>query len=261
MLCVSQQVLRKLGVASPDQPLPLDGSLTHDKFPTTSDEVNNPHIIIDNSNCNNRESRVTSSGSGDKGNHIGNGHVGGNNPSLTVVPTGKMRKRRVSSSSVDPAVVANLRKNQEEMMQELAQAKLEYAEAMVQLEQKKMEARQALSRESQAVREVDAARSYITVLEQRVRIVLDDKSTCNVYDDCIHKCTTPPLSSQLSECQMEKLSCPHCSQKLEQKETDSADPNSSDVLFSHLRAVWNSQAATQGSGSPSRTPHFGPTWT
>ena len=63
---------------------------------------------------------------------------------------------------------------------------------------------------------------------------------------------------QLSECQMEKLSCPHCSQKLGQKE--GRDP-SSDVLFSHLRAVWNSQVATPTNGSPSRASRSGPTWT
>lgn len=177
MLFLSQQVLRKLGVASPDQPVPLDGSLTHDELPTSplppsvSDKVDNPHIIVDNSNCNNRDNHV-GSGSEDKSNQIENGHVTGTSPGLTVAPPTKMRKRRVSSSSVDPAVIANLRKSQEELTQELAKAKLEYAEAMVLLEQKKMEARQALLRESQAVREMDAARSYISVLEQRVRVML-----------------------------------------------------------------------------------------
>ena len=57
----------------------------------------------------------------------------------------------------------------EEAIQELAQVKLELAEATSTGEQKKMEARQALLREAQAVREVDAAQNYITVLEQKVR--------------------------------------------------------------------------------------------
>jgi prefoldin subunit 5 len=130
-------------------------------------------------------------------------------------------------------MAAELRKSREvaeQMMQELAHAKLEYAESMAVVEQKKMESRQLHLREAQAVRELDAARSYISLLEQR-----------------------------LSECQMEKLSCPHCSQKLGQKE--GGDPSSSDVLFSHLRAMWNSQVAMPTGGSPSRTARCGPTWT
>ena len=53
-------------------------------------------------------------------------------------------------------------------MGDLARVKLELAEATAYMEQKKMEARQALLREAQAVREVDTARNYIAVLEQRV---------------------------------------------------------------------------------------------
>lgn len=200
MLFVSQQVLRKLGVASPDQPIPLDDSLVHKELPTSplppsvSDKVDNPHIIVDNSNCNN----IDSSSSEGKSNQIGNGHVTGTSPALAVAPNTKMRKRRVSSSSADPALIANLRKSQEEMTQELAKAKLEYAEAMVLLEQKKMEARQALLRESQAVREMDAARSYITALEQRVRVALDEEREHMYYMiACIHKCALSTNPSPL----------------------------------------------------------------
>ena len=57
----------------------------------------------------------------------------------------------------------------EQLAQELAQAKLECAEAMVEVEQRRMEARQASLRERQAARGLDTARSYISVLEKRVR--------------------------------------------------------------------------------------------
>ena len=60
------------------------------------------------------------------------------------------------------------RERAEELMQELARAKLQCAEATASVEQRKMESRQVVLRESQAVREVEAARSYITILEQRV---------------------------------------------------------------------------------------------
>ena len=57
----------------------------------------------------------------------------------------------------------------EELTQELARVKLDLVEAVVGAEQRRMETRQALLMESQALREVDTARSYITVLEQKVR--------------------------------------------------------------------------------------------
>ena len=60
-------------------------------------------------------------------------------------------------------------RDSEQLAQELAQAKLECAEAMVEVEQRRMEARQASLRETQTARGLDTARSYISVLEKRVR--------------------------------------------------------------------------------------------
>ena len=105
-----------------------------------------------------------------------NGHLRGTEPVHPKQATrGARRGRRPSTSTSDPTVMAaEVRKSRqqvEEMTQVLARVKLECAEAMAAMEQKKMEARQALLRESQAVREVDAARSYIAVLEQRVSYI------------------------------------------------------------------------------------------
>ena len=93
---------------------------------------------------------------------------------LTVATASvERRRRRLSSSSHDATWTAGeLRKARgqvEELTQELARVKLDLAEAAVGAEQRRMETRQALLRESQALREVDTARSYITVLEQKVR--------------------------------------------------------------------------------------------
>lgn len=84
---------------------------------------------------------------------------------------GERRRRRSSSAHDSAAMAAELRRTRgqvEEVMGDLARVKLELAEATSYMEQKKMEARQALLREAQAVREVDTARNYIAVLEQRV---------------------------------------------------------------------------------------------
>ena len=70
----------------------------------------------------------------------------------------------------------------------------------------------------------------------------------------------PPSPKQLSEVQMEKLQCPHCSQQLGKQESSyasgPADPNSSEVLFSHLRAMWNSQITTTNGDPRTRIEQF-----
>jgi len=119
----------------------------------------------------------------------------------------------------------------DQLMRELALAKTQCAEVSGQVEQKKMELRRALQREALAVRELHSAKQYIATLEQR-----------------------------LSEVQMEKLQCPHCSQQLGKQESSyasgPADPNSSEVLFSHLRAMWNSQITTTNGDPRTRIEQF-----
>ncbi|CAI8022777.1 hypothetical protein GBAR_LOCUS13341 [Geodia barretti] len=231
----AQQVLRKLGVQSPVSPVE---SL--------------PPVVEGDDSCRGNTNR--SNHNGEKNTHFSEGSrinpvttnshpVGGglaqplsSSDANLVVAGVERRRRRLNSAHDSAAVAAELRRTRaqvEETMGELARVKLELAEASAHMEQKKMEARQALLREAQAVREADSARNYVAVLEQR-----------------------------LSESQMEKLSCPHCSKKLgESRTSDDGNPSSSsssDVLFAHLRAMWNSQVATPpGSGSPSRTPRFG----
>ena len=52
---------------------------------------------------------------------------------------------------------------------ELARAKTRWADASSQLEEKNMELRQALEREKFVVRELRAARDYVTALEHKVQ--------------------------------------------------------------------------------------------
>ena len=173
-------------MASPDNTPGVSqdsSSITHSKIssssvtPPIAEEDNRRHGNANGSNHNNTEGNHSNSHHG-KSTKVGNGYTSGSKSKLLVVPEHKVasgvRNRRGSSSTTDPAVMAaELRKSRElteQMMQELAQAKVEYAEAMAVVEQKKMEARQVLLREAQTVRELDAARSYITLLEQRVSV-------------------------------------------------------------------------------------------
>lgn len=174
MVFFPQQVLRKLGVGSPTSPLVShDNSLARTKLSTSSPiagEDDHHHGDANSSNHDN-SNHSNSDSNNSKNTKMGNGHIGGTKPS--VVPDPKLTSGlwRRKGSNPNAAVIAELRKSRmqaEQLAQDLARAKLEYAETMASMEQKKMEARQALLRESQAVREVDAAQSYITVLEQRV---------------------------------------------------------------------------------------------
>ena len=70
-------------------------------------------------------------------------------------------------SSDDQSSLAG-QEEEREFERELVRVKLECAEAMAAVEQKKLEVKQALQRESQALRELEAAHSYINILEQRV---------------------------------------------------------------------------------------------
>lgn len=116
---------------------------------------------------------------------------------------------------------SKLKSKIENLTKELAEAKTYRAVAETQLEQNNMELKQALQRESLVLRELQSAKQYIASLEQK-----------------------------LAEVQMEKLQCPHCSlQPAHRHSTGSFpghDPNSSQVLFSSLRAMWNSTAAANG---------------
>ena len=71
------------------------------------------------------------------------------------------------------------------------------------------------------------------------------------------------LCLQLSEVHLERESCPHCSKKMEgdslsdtegaivgsSEELKPVDLNSSKALLSHLHALWNSSAQTNGQDS------------
>ena len=148
--------------------------------PPIAEEDDHHHGNVNSSNHNNTEGYHSNSRGGSKSTKVGNGYVSVSKSKLLVVPepkvSGGVRNRKGSGSTSDPAVMAaELRKSREvaeQMMQELAHAKLEYAESMAVVEQKKMESRQLHLREAQAVRELDAARSYISLLEQRVGGIL-----------------------------------------------------------------------------------------
>ena len=162
-------MLRKLGVQSPVSP--------HELLPPVVEGDGSCHGTPNSSNHNDKNHTHSS----DNSNPVtANSHPaagGGLVPPLSsdtnIGAGGERRHRRRSSSAHDSAVIAaELRRTRaqvEDTMGELARVKLELAEASGYMEQKKMEARQALLRETQAVREVDTARNYIAVLEQRVR--------------------------------------------------------------------------------------------
>ena len=151
-----QQVLRKLGVQSPVSPLETAP-------PIVTQRDDNHHGNTNLSNHNNKDSCNIPAV-----NSVPNGVP----PTTSQNPTAGERRRRRSSSSHDVvSMVGELRRTRaqlEELTQELAGAKLDVAEATSAAEQKKMETKQALMREAQAMREVDAARNYIAVLEQKV---------------------------------------------------------------------------------------------
>lgn len=161
--------MRKLGVRSP---------ISSPEVPSSVVDGNRDHHGYTNSSNHNDRSDTRNSSFSE--NHITSDITTPPKNNTLMVMTGRKteqrRRRRYSGSTHDTAVMAvELRKTRsqvEEMTQELARTKLEYAEAMVGVEQKKMEARQALLREAQAIREVDTARSYIAILEQKVRLCI-----------------------------------------------------------------------------------------
>ena len=79
------------------------------------------------------------------------------------------RKHKRSRDSKDSSNGSHNSDNEtDQLMRELALAKIQCAEASGQVEQKKMELRQALQREALAVRELHSAKQYIATLEERV---------------------------------------------------------------------------------------------
>ena len=176
----SQQVLRKLGVGTPVPSPRVSQDLAHSHTtlstsslppPITEDGNNYRHDNTNNSN-HDHDNRGGSKDSRGKADKMENNRAGGIITLAALAKQPSTAKRR-SSNSLDSAaaMAAELRKSHEfanQLAQELARTKVECAEAAVVFEEKQLEVRQAALRESQAVREVDAARSYIAVLEQRV---------------------------------------------------------------------------------------------
>ena len=138
--------------------------------PPITEDGNNYHH--DNTNNSNHDNRSGSKDSRGKANKMENNRADGIITLAALAKQPSTAKRRSSNSSDSAAAMAaELRKSREfadQLAQELVRTKVECAEAAVVFEKKQLEVRQAALRESQAVREVDAARSYISVLEQRV---------------------------------------------------------------------------------------------
>lgn len=164
LLLLLQQVLRKLGVRTPTSPQDSqDHTPSFPKLPSSSLPKTIKEEDVESSS--HPEQRRADHRHNHGRTHVAeNGHNG--------------------SAFTRPAAVAEcaeLRgqdsRDFEQLVQELAQAKLECAEAMAEVEQRRMEARQ---RETQTDRELSTARGYISVLEKRVR-----QLTCPVEHDVI----------------------------------------------------------------------------
>ena len=87
-----------------------------------------------------------------------------------------------------------------QLTQELARVKVECAEAVASAKQKQLEVRQAQVKEAQAVRELDTARSYISILEKRVSVCVLRACECVRVCVCLCVCVCVRVCVRMCVC-------------------------------------------------------------